>query len=79
MAVVLAVEPHPDEGGDGQAQRGRIDEADIVADDTRLLELANAAQARAGRQADPRRQIMIGDPAIGLKLRQYPAIYRVED
>jgi hypothetical protein len=79
MAVVLAVEPHPDEGGHRQAQRGRINEADIVADDPRLLELADAAQTRTGRQADPRRQIMIGDPTIGLKLRQDPAIYRVED
>ena len=76
---LLAVQAHDGEEGDLPAELLRIGVGVIAADHAGLLQPAHAAQAGRRGDAGPARQLDVGHPAVGLKLRQDATVDRVQD
>ena len=70
----LLLQPHLDVGDESGADRLAVDERDDSADDSGRLERAHAPEARRGREADARRQLLVGDGGVLLQLAQDLAV-----
>jgi hypothetical protein len=74
VPVILLIEPDAHKGGDRQADGLGIDQRDVTRNDTAGFQLADAAQAGAGRQANLVRQFLIGHSTIGLQRVENSAV-----
>src|SRR5829696_6060151 len=66
------------EAHDFETERLRIQHGAVALDDTGALERTDPAQARRRREADPPRELHVGDAAVGLQLFENGPVYGIK-